>query len=87
MADFNMHIVYHPRKTNKADLLSQPLGVDQREHNHDNMLVLPPKLFVYLLTEHQSLKNKVLEEQKKQTAQIEQWQETEKICLKTHYHI
>jgi Integrase zinc binding domain len=61
--------------------------VDQREHNHDNILVLPPELFIHLLTKHQSLKNKVLEEQKKQVAQMKQWEETEKICFKTHYHI
>jgi hypothetical protein len=65
MANFNMRIVHHPGKTNKADPLSRPPGVDQGEHNHDNMLVLPPKLFVRLLTEHQSLENEVLEEQKK----------------------
>jgi hypothetical protein len=51
------------------------------------VLVLPPELFVRLLMEHQSLENKVLEEQKKQATQMEQWKETEKICFKTHYHI
>jgi Integrase zinc binding domain len=34
--------------------------------------VLPPELFVCLLIEHQSLENEVLEEQKKQMAQMEQ---------------
>jgi Integrase zinc binding domain len=42
---------------------------------------------VCLLTEHQLLENKVLEEQKKQTTQMEQWKEMEKIHFETHYHI
>jgi hypothetical protein len=87
IADFNMHIVHHPGKTNKADLLLQPLGVDQGEHGHDNVLVLPPELFMHLLTEHQSLENKVMKEQRKQTTQMEQWQETEKIYLETQYYV
>jgi Integrase zinc binding domain len=49
--------------------------------------VLPPELFVHLLTEHQSLENEVLEEQKRQVTQMEQWKETEKIHFETHYHI
>jgi Integrase zinc binding domain len=61
--------------------------VDQGEHDHDNVLVLLPELFIHLLTEHQSLKNEVLEEQKKQTVQMEQWEKTKKICFETHYHI
>jgi RNase H-like domain found in reverse transcriptase/Integrase zinc binding domain len=87
MADFNMRIVHHPGKTNKADPLSRLPGVDQGEHNHDNVLVLPPELFICLLTEHQSLENEVLEEQKKQVTQMEQWKETERIRFETHYHI
>jgi Integrase zinc binding domain/RNase H-like domain found in reverse transcriptase len=87
MANFNMRIVHRPGKTNKADPLSRPPGVDQGEHDHDNILVLPPKLFVRLLTEHQSLENEVLEEQKKQAALMKQWEETKKICFETHYHI
>jgi hypothetical protein len=87
MANFNIHIVHRPGKTNKADPLSRPPGVDQGEHDHNNVLVLPPELFVCLLTEHQSLENEVLEEQKKQINQMEQWKETEKICLETCYHI
>jgi Integrase zinc binding domain len=51
------------------------------------MLVLPPELFVRLLTVHQSLEDEVLKEQKKQATQMRQWQDTEKICFKTHYHI
>jgi Integrase zinc binding domain/Chromo (CHRromatin Organisation MOdifier) domain len=42
---------------------------------------------VHLLTEHQSLENEVLEEQKKQAALMKQWEETEKIRCETHYHI
>jgi RNase H-like domain found in reverse transcriptase len=87
MMDFNMHIIHHPGKTNKANPLLQPPEVDQGEHDHDNVLVLPPVLFVRLLTEHQSLENEVLEEQKKQVAQMEQWKETQSICFETHYHI
>jgi Integrase zinc binding domain len=87
MADFNMRIMHHPGKTNKADPLSRLPGVDQGEHDHDNVLVLPPELFMRLLTEHQSLENEVLEEQKKQAALMKQWEETEKIHFKTHYHI
>jgi RNase H-like domain found in reverse transcriptase len=87
MADFNMCIVHHLGKTNKADLLSWPPRVDQGEHDHDNVLVLPPELFVRLLTEHQLLENEVLEEQGKQATQMEQWKEMEKIRFKTHYHI
>jgi hypothetical protein len=51
------------------------------------VLVLPPELFMRLLTKHQSLENEVLEEQKKQASQMEQWKETEKIRFETHYHI
>jgi hypothetical protein len=87
MADFNMCIVHHPGKTNKANPLSRPPRADQEEHDHDNILVLPPELFVCLLTEHQSLENKVLEEQRRQATQMEQWKETEKIHFKTHHHI
>jgi RNase H-like domain found in reverse transcriptase len=79
MADFNMRIVHCPGKTNKADPLSWPPGADQGEHNHNNVLVLPPELFVCLLTEHQSLENKVLEEQKKQATQMEQRKDMQKI--------
>jgi hypothetical protein len=82
-----MCIIYCPEKTNKADPLLQPPGVDQGEHDYDNVLVLPSKLFMHLLTEHQSLENEVLEEQKKQVAQMEQWKEMEKIHLETHFHL
>jgi hypothetical protein len=61
--------------------------VDQREHDHNNILVLPPELFVHLLTKHQLLENEVLEEQKKQAAQMEQLKETEKIHFETHHHL
>jgi Integrase zinc binding domain len=87
MADFNMRIMHRPGKTNKADPLSRPLGVNQGEHDHDNMLVLPPELFMHLLMEHQSLENEVLEEQKKQVALMKQWEGMEKIHYETHYHI
>jgi hypothetical protein len=87
MANFNMHIIHHPGKTNKADPLSQPLGVDQGEHDHNNMLVLPPELFMCLLMEQQSLENEVLEEQEKWSTQMKQWEETKKIHFEKHYHI
>jgi Integrase zinc binding domain len=86
MADFNMHIVHRPGKTNKANPLSRPPGVDQGEHNHDNVLVLPLELFIRLLMEHQSLENEVLEEQKRQASQMEQWKATEGVRFETHYH-
>jgi hypothetical protein len=55
MAEFDMMITHRPRKTNKADLLSRPPGCNQGDHNHDDVVVLPPEMFVRLLTEHQSL--------------------------------
>ena len=50
-----MMIIYRLRKTNKADPLSRPPGCNQGDHDHDDVVVLPPEMFVRLLTEYQSL--------------------------------
>ena len=72
MAEFDMMIVHRPGKTNKADPLLRPLGCDQGDHDHDNMVVLSPKMFVRLLTEHQSLQREVEEAQETHQAVLEE---------------
>jgi RNase H-like domain found in reverse transcriptase len=79
MAEFNMTIIHRSRKTNKADPLSRPPGCDQGDHDHDDMVVLPPKMFVRLLTEHQSLQRKVKEAQDRHQAVLEELMKQELI--------
>jgi RNase H-like domain found in reverse transcriptase/Integrase zinc binding domain len=72
MAEFDMTIIHRPGKTNKADPLSRPPGCDQGDHDHDNVVVLPPEMFVRLLTEHQLLQKEVEEAQEKYQAVLEE---------------
>jgi hypothetical protein len=93
MAAYNMRIVHRLGKTNKADSLSQRPGCDQGENDHEDVLVLPPELFVCLFMEEQSLEQKVERAQEKHQQQLEEWTRTKGVqkcqnCfgIKWYYH-
>jgi Integrase zinc binding domain len=77
MVEYNLKIVHRPGKTNKADPLSQRPGCDQGENDHEDVLVLPPELFVRLFTEEQSLEQEVERTQERHQQQLEEWTKTE----------
>jgi hypothetical protein len=46
MEDYNLQLVHKPGVTNKADLLSRCSDFDQGKGDNEEVLVLPPHLFV-----------------------------------------
>jgi hypothetical protein len=48
-------------------------GCEQGENDHDDVLVLPPELFLHLFTEEQSLEQEVECTQENHQQQLEEW--------------
>jgi RNase H-like domain found in reverse transcriptase/Integrase zinc binding domain len=63
LGEFNLQIVHKPRKTNKVDLLSRCPDFDQGKNDNEEVLVLPPELFINAVQIHQTLEDLVLESQ------------------------
>jgi RNase H-like domain found in reverse transcriptase/Integrase zinc binding domain len=63
LGEFNLQIVHKPGKTNKADLLSQQLDFDQGKNDNEEVLVLPPELFINMVQVHQTLEDLILKSQ------------------------
>jgi RNase H-like domain found in reverse transcriptase/Integrase zinc binding domain len=63
LGEFNLQIVHKPGKTNKADLLSRHPDFDQGKNDNEEVLVLPPELFINTVQVHQTLEDLVLESQ------------------------
>jgi hypothetical protein len=74
LGDYNIQLVHKPGVTNKADLLSRCPDFDQGKVDNEEVLVLPPHLFVNVAEEERSLEELV------QTAQ--QGQEETLQCLR-----
>ena len=77
--DYNLTIKHIPGKIHTApDMLSQPPGVDQGKQDNENIVLLPPSLFVATATvQDDMLKTKVKEVQKKQKEEMELWCNTQ----------
>jgi RNase H-like domain found in reverse transcriptase/Integrase zinc binding domain/Chromo (CHRromatin Organisation MOdifier) domain len=63
LGEFNLQIIHKPGKTNKADLLSQWPNFDQGKNDNEEVLVLPPELFINAVQVHQTLEELVLNSQ------------------------
>jgi hypothetical protein len=51
LAEYNMIIKHRPGSANKvADALSRPPGTDEGSQDNQNVVVLPPHLFVQTMT-------------------------------------
>jgi hypothetical protein len=75
MGDYNLQLVHKPGVTNKADLLSRCPDSDQGKADNEEVLVLPPHLFVNAAEEEESLEKLVLSAQKDQEETLQRLQE------------
>ena len=80
--DYNLVIKHVPRKIHTApDMLSRPPGVDQGQQDNMDIVLLPPSLFIMAAAvQDDMLKAKVKEAQQKQTAEMELWCDTHRVC-------
>jgi hypothetical protein len=60
MGDYNLQLVHKSEVTNKADLLSRHPNFDQGKADNEEVLVLPPHLFVNAIEEQEMLEELVL---------------------------
>jgi hypothetical protein len=75
LGEFNLQIIHKPGKMNKADLLSHQPDFDQGKNNNEEVLVLPPELFINAVQVHQTLKDLVLESQQGKEEELKCLQE------------
>jgi hypothetical protein len=66
LGDYNIQLVHKPGVTNKADLLSRCPDFDQGKADNEEVLVLPPHLFVNAVEAGESLEELVLKAQQGQ---------------------
>jgi RNase H-like domain found in reverse transcriptase len=64
LVEYDYQLVHRPGKLNKADALSQPLGVEEGKHDNEDILILPEKLFAHAV-EVSDLAQRILEGQMK----------------------
>ena len=77
--DYNLVIKHVPRKIHTApDMLSRPPGVDQGKQDNNDIVLLPPLMFIAMANaQDDMLKGKVKEMQQKQRAKMELWCNTQ----------
>jgi hypothetical protein len=66
MGDYNLQLIHKPGIMNKADLLSRHPDFDQSKADNEEVLVLPPHLFVNAIEEEESLERLILSAQQGQ---------------------
>jgi Integrase zinc binding domain len=74
MGEYNLQLVHKPGVTNKADLLSWQPDYNQGKADNEEVLVLPPHLFVNAAEVQNTLEELVIHKQ--------QEQESELLCLR-----
>ena len=77
--DYNLVIKHVPGKIHTApDMLSRPPGVDQGKQDNNDIILLPPSMFVATANiQDDMLKEKVKRMQQKQKAEMELWCDTQ----------
>ena len=80
--DYNLTIKHIPGKIHTApDMLSRPPGTDQGKSDNNDIVLLPPLLFVATAkVQDDMLKTKVKEAQQKQNEEMELWCDTHRVC-------
>jgi Integrase zinc binding domain len=75
MGEYNLQLVHKPGVTNKADLLSHRPDYDQGKTDNEEVLVLPPHLFVNAAEVQNTLEELVMQRQQEQEAELLRLQE------------
>ena len=77
--DYNLVIKHVPRKIHTApDMLSRPPGADQGKQDNDDIVLLPPSMFVATANaQDDMLKERVKGMQQKHRAEMELWCDTQ----------
>ena len=77
--DYNLVIKHVPRKIHTApDMLSRPPRVDQGKQDNNDIILLPPSMFIAMANvQDDMLKEKVKGMQQKQKAEMESWCDTQ----------
>ena len=77
--DYNLVIKHVPGKIHTApDMLSRPPGADQGKQDNNDIILLPPSMFVAMANvQDDMLKEKVKGMQQKQKAEMELWCDTQ----------
>jgi RNase H-like domain found in reverse transcriptase/Integrase zinc binding domain len=70
MREYNLQLVHKPGVTNKADLLSRRPDYDQGKTDNEEVLVLPPHLFVNAAEVQNTLEELVIQKQQEQESEL-----------------